>query len=190
MERYFAYGSNMSLRRILRRAPCARVVGSFRLEGYSLRFHKVGTDGSGKCDAFATGDDGDRVMGRLFEISREGLGSLDRAEGLGTGYERDVVTVVDSGGTALRAHTYTALPIDPALAPYDWYKHHVWVGGQEAELPGDYLRSIEARPALVDPDLARSARQWELYRRDPSARFRRGATPTVRKGPEDKGPDL
>ena len=162
MERYFAYGSNMSLRRILRRAPCARVVGSFRLEGYSLRFHKIGTDGSGKCDAFATCDHQDLVMGRLFEISRDGLGSLDRAEGLGTGYERRIVTVTDSTGALLEAHTYTALPIDPE-PPYDWYKHHVWVGAKEAELPEDYLRDIEAQPVLVDPDPVRSARQWELY---------------------------
>lgn len=167
-ERYFAYGSNMSLRRIERRAPCVRLMGSFRLQAHSLRFHKIGTDGSGKCDAFATGNERDLVIGRLFEISLEGILSLDQAEGLGIGYERKLVRVVGSSGAVVEALTYTAIPIDPELAPYDWYKHHVLVGAREAGLPGEYLRVIEAQPAVADPDLERSARQWELYPEKPT----------------------
>ena len=45
--RYFAYGSNMSIARLSERAPSAEVIGVARLRSHVLRFHKVGTDGSG-----------------------------------------------------------------------------------------------------------------------------------------------
>lgn len=36
---------------------------------HRLRFHKVGEDGSGKCDAEETGDPEDRVIGVVYAIS-------------------------------------------------------------------------------------------------------------------------
>lgn len=160
---YFSYGSNMSLRRIGRRAACARLLGTFHLESHSLRFHKVGQDGSGKCDAFFTGDPTDGVIGRLFDLSPDGQRSLDRAEDLGTGYGRKVVRVRDSAGEMVEAFTYFALVIDSGMVPFAWYKHHVWVGALEAELPSAYLRTIEDHPAMIDADEARATAQWALY---------------------------
>lgn len=47
--RYFAYGSNLCVRRLRRRVPSARALGPARLDGWTLRWHKRGEDGSGKC---------------------------------------------------------------------------------------------------------------------------------------------
>ena len=46
---YFAYGSNLCLRRMLGRASSARRVAAATLPGYSLTWSKIGVDGSGKC---------------------------------------------------------------------------------------------------------------------------------------------
>ena len=51
---YFAYGSNMSSRRLKNRVESANVISTGILEKYKLKFHKISEDGSGKCDAFFT----------------------------------------------------------------------------------------------------------------------------------------
>ena len=66
----FSYGSNMLVRRLQERAPSARVIATGVLTGHALRWHKVGQDHSGKCDALATGNDNDVVYGVLYEICR------------------------------------------------------------------------------------------------------------------------
>ncbi|RMD60293.1 MAG: gamma-glutamylcyclotransferase, partial [Planctomycetota bacterium] len=52
---YFAYGSNMSTPRLRRRVSRAVPVATARLPGCRLAFHKLGADGSGKCDACPAG---------------------------------------------------------------------------------------------------------------------------------------
>ncbi len=48
---YFAYGSNMSVRRLVARLPSASVVTTGFVTGYKLVFDKLSKkDGSGKCD--------------------------------------------------------------------------------------------------------------------------------------------
>lgn len=46
----FAYGSNMLTARLRERVSSARPVGTACLPGFSLRWHKVSVDRSGKCD--------------------------------------------------------------------------------------------------------------------------------------------
>lgn len=65
--KYFAYGSNMSLLRLWQRVPSAVRIGVFTLQGHQLRFHKLGKDGSGKCDAYQTNNTLD--LGRV-DLSR------------------------------------------------------------------------------------------------------------------------
>ncbi|MFB2707091.1 hypothetical protein [Marinobacter shengliensis] len=60
----------------------------FTLVEHALRFHKWSRkDKSAKCDALFTGNSEDVVIGALFEIPSSEKGPLDRAEGLGFGYE-------------------------------------------------------------------------------------------------------
>jgi len=140
--RYFAYGSNMSLSRLHERAPSARTMGTYALWAHVLRFHKVGKDGSGKCDALYTENPADRVFGVLFDIKNSEKQNLDAVEGLGHGYGEKTVIVHDASGGEVSAVTYYATTIDPTLKPYSWYKNHVLAGARESCLPEDYIEKI------------------------------------------------
>lgn len=141
---YFAYGSNMSTARLRARTPSARVVGRGRLPGHALRWHKLGRDGSGKCDVAAAGP-GSVVWGVLFRIDCAEKERLDRIEGLGVGYDEMEVAVATDAGEA-SARTYRARPdrVDSALRPRPWYKAHVLAGAREHGLPASYVTMIEA----------------------------------------------
>ncbi len=161
---YFAYGSNMSLLRLRERAPDARRIATCMLAGHDLRFHKVSPDGSAKCDSFFTGMTDDQVLGAVYELGDASIRVLDRVEGLGRGYDKKSVRVVDSTGIEYEAFTYYATLIDPSLLPYGWYREHVLIGARELELPEDYLRRIESVEFIDDPDREREAAQLSLYR--------------------------
>ena len=161
---YFAYGSNMSLPRLHQRVPSARRLRQAALIGHELAFHKVGRDGSGKCDIVATGRDDVVVNGVLYEIDADHRGALDDAEGLGDGYEIKLVNVF-SATISCRAFTYFATAIDPVLRPYTWYLQHVLNGARENRLPADYIARIAAVPAIVDPDHRRAAAERAIHKR-------------------------
>lgn len=161
--KYFAYGSNMSLRRLQQRTPSAASIGLFSLAKHDLRFHKAGQDGSAKCDAFYTGSAGDRVYGVLFELAQQEKHLLDHAEGLGAGYEEKRVCVVNENGCAVNAAIYYATDIDTRLKPFSWYKNHVLIGAQESKLTFDYIQKIIRTESIEDPDKYRCAQQRALY---------------------------
>ena len=154
----FGYGSNMPKARIEGRVgPCERLGPAF-LPGYTLRFHKLSKkDGSGKCDAFRTGSPDDRLWGVLDRLSDGQLVELDRFEG--PGYHR-VTVQVTCGKRALDAVLYVAKPdaIISGLHPFEWYKAWVLMGARELALPIDYVESIEAVHAVLDPDPRRAAK--------------------------------
>ena len=141
--RYFAYGSNMSTERLRGRTPTARARGIARLPSHRLRWHKLGRDGSGKCD-IEPAEAHDLVWGVLFDVAWDEKPALDAAEGLGVGYFETEVRVVTGDGERL-ALTYQANPerIDAALRPRGWYKDHVVRGAREHGLPADYIRELE-----------------------------------------------
>ena len=158
--RYFAYGSNMSTERLRGRTPSARALGVGRLMHHTLRWHKLGRDGSGKCDVeparishqvtkrlgekCGLARPSDVVWGVLFAVSWAEKPALDAAEGLGIGYfEKEVRIVTDDG--ECRALTYHANPdrIDSTLRPRDWYKDYVVRGAREHGLPSHYVRALE-----------------------------------------------
>ncbi|MEO8652905.1 MAG: gamma-glutamylcyclotransferase family protein [Ramlibacter sp.] len=151
----FAYGSNMLERRLQERAPSARVIATGVLGGHALRWHKVGRDASGKCDAFATGNDADVVYGVLYDISAEDKPSLDAAEGLGAGYEEKEVAIATPAGL-VRARLYYATHVDPAMVPFAWYKALVVAGAQQHALPAGYVAGLMAAPSIPDRDAART----------------------------------
>ena len=141
--RYFAYGSNMSTERLRGRTPSARALSVGRLMHHTLRWHKLGRDGSGKCDV-ELACPSDVVWGVLFAVSWAEKPALDAAEGLGIGYfEKEVRIVTDDG--ECRALTYHANPdrIDSTLRPRDWYKDYVVRGAREHGLPCRYVRALE-----------------------------------------------
>ena len=68
---YFAYGSNMSERRLRveKRAPSAKVIGTGVLNNHCLTFHKRSEDRSGKCTIECS--ESDKVYGVLFKINKD-----------------------------------------------------------------------------------------------------------------------
>jgi len=161
---YFAYGSNMSLRRLRARVPSAVNYGIASLYGHSLRFHKCGRDGSAKCDALLTREPSHRVLGVVYQIDPADRPGLDRHEGLGQGYAAKRVQLFLAGGERIEAFTYTATLTDPNLHPFTWYKEHVLRGALEHGLDADYIQSIREVDTRVDTDLEREARELAIYR--------------------------
>lgn len=159
----FSYGSNMSLARLQERVPSARFVTIAALPAHRLRFHKISTDGSGKCDAEETGNPKDRVIGVVYEILDSEKSALDRKEGLGSGYDEKEVEV-STDQELLTALMYFATNKDQQLKPYHWYKEHVLVGARENGLPSEYVAQIEAMEAIDDPDTERRDRELAIYR--------------------------
>lgn len=151
---YFAYGSNMLSLRLAERIPSAEPVGTAVLGAHVLRFHKSGRDGSAKCDIHYTGMDSDCVHGVVFEIAPRHESALDDAEDVGRGYGRKRVTV-NTAGHQVRAFTYYALQIDPALQPFHWYKDLVLAGAKEHGLPRAYIDRIQCVPSCPDSDWQR-----------------------------------
>ncbi len=155
---YFAYGSNMCPGRLRGRVPSATAVGVARLPRHVFRFHKCSTDGSGKGNAFLTGNTADVVWGVIFDIDLREKGALDDAEGLGYGYLEKTATVFDGSNKPLQDTLYYATDIDNKLSPYTWYKRFVVEGAQQHGLPTNYIAEIDAMPAIEDKNRERDAR--------------------------------
>lgn len=162
----FAYGSNMSSRRIRARVPSAHFVAVAELPAHRLVFHKRSrADGSAKCDAFYTGNPGDCVLGVVWDIDEAQKGDLDQVEGLGFGYDEKVVTVTTGQGDRLDAQVYVATDIDATLTPYRWYWEHVRIGAREHGFPGDYIEWIESVSVMEDPEPERHRDELAIYTR-------------------------
>ena len=162
--KYFAYGSNMSISRLRQRVPSAKALGCHALKQHDLRFHKSSKDGSGKCNVVYTGDDNDIVYGALFEMNPSEKPSLDKAEGLGNGYDEKNVSVLAADGSSIEATTYIATIIDDHLKPYSWYLNHVLVGASETPLPDKYiLTKIRAVEPIQDANKERNARERAVH---------------------------
>ena len=161
---YFAFGSNMSSKRLGERISSIRFISTARLDKHQLTFNKKSRDGSGKCDAVYTGDQDDRVFGVLFEIDESELKTLDKVEGVNFGYEQKDVNVTTSTDELQQAIMYSATDTETGLQPYSWYKEHVLQGAREYGLPEIYIQEIESVDTIPDPDIMRSEQEMDLYK--------------------------
>lgn len=159
---YFAYGSNMSQRRLQARVPSAEFQGIGILAGHAIAFHMASNrDGSAKCDVIKS--ETATVYGALFKMAAAELSDLDACEGKGNGYERRIVTVENRAGSHVDAWIYVATHTDPRVRPYTWYKYHVLEGAREANLPIEYQKFIEATKTVKDPDRQRASNELAIY---------------------------
>ncbi|MBK8375721.1 MAG: gamma-glutamylcyclotransferase [Sphingomonadales bacterium] len=150
----FAYGSNMPSARLRGRCPSARAIGIAELRGHELRWHKRSKDGSGKCDIVAVDTPNALVFGVLYEIAADEKADLDKAEGLGAGYEEIEIEVL-CGGKVIKSKAYQATNIEAALRPYTWYRAFVIAGAREHGLPASYIAGLESVPADEDGNRTR-----------------------------------
>lgn len=147
---YFAYGSNLHLQRLLLRVSSARTHFVASLKGYDLRFHKLGQDGSGKANAFYTGEESDVLHGVVYKMHGEHKPLLNRFEG---GYETRQIELHD-GEQFIDAFIYIAPnhPVDDTLMPYDWYQAYVTEGAKQHQLCQHYIERLKSHSAMPDPD--------------------------------------
>lgn len=164
---YFAYGSNMLLARLRERTPSCRFATAAVLPQHRLAFHKRGADRSGKCDAFFTGQQEDRVHGVVYRIDAAEKAALDRAEG--EGYRARELTLIGADGEPLQAFAYIACSthIEPSLRPYSWYRALVLHGARVHGFPAEYTAAVEAVTTQLDADLRRARRLFRLLEAEP-----------------------
>lgn len=155
---YFAYGSNLCLPRIRKRAPSATPIAIGCLPGYQILFHKRSVDGSGKCTIQYNGSDEDLVFGVLYMMDSDEKQAMDDVEGVGTGYREGIIGVLTPQGQ-MEASTYIATDthIDESLQPYQWYLDYVLAGARQHGLPEYYISSLRDVMAVQDPDSNRAA---------------------------------
>jgi gamma-glutamylcyclotransferase (GGCT)/AIG2-like uncharacterized protein YtfP len=169
---YLAYGSNLHPSRLAERVPSARLVGTVRLAGCRLMFHKRGGDLSGKCNIYRTANTDDHVHGALYEMAAAHKSDLDRFEGVSCGYRHLPMQLICMG-RSYSCFTYIAesTHIDDDLRPYHWYKALVVLGAEYLGLPGGYIAGLHAVDALEDPDRERRAEHEALIARMQSRRM-------------------
>ncbi len=160
---YFAYGSNIARARILERISSAELVSRGYLLNHRLSFHKIGQDGSAKCDAFETGNMRDCVLGTLYRIDPAEKEQLDQVEGLGNGYDEKEVAIISDSGKRMTALTYYATNIDTDLKPFHWYKGHVLIGAREHDFPEEYIEQYLLVDSIDDPDIERTDRELGIH---------------------------
>ncbi len=160
---YFAYGSNIAKARILERINSAEFITRGYLLNHRLSFHKIGQDGSAKCDAFETGNIRDCVLGALYRIDPAHKEQLDHVEGLGNGYDEKEVTIMSDSGKRMTALTYYATNIDTTLKPFHWYKGHVLIGAREHDIPEEYIEQYLSVESIDDPDTERAERELGIH---------------------------
>ena len=160
---YFAYGSNMLHERLQRRVSSANPMGVAKLGGYRLAFRKRSMDGSAKCDLVS--DTASEAYGVLFEMKEEELPFLDRAEGVGFGYER-VERQLYYRTREIGAFLYLAQPryITTTDLPYSWYLQFVLHGAKQNALPPAYIQRIASTPRKEDDDIERVQRNHDILR--------------------------
>ncbi|MFW2404946.1 MAG: gamma-glutamylcyclotransferase family protein [Gammaproteobacteria bacterium] len=154
---YFAYGSNMHFGRVIERLSNARLLEAAILSEHTIRFHKRGRDGSGKCNVVS--DPKRHVAGAIYQLETLALARLDRIEG--GGYRRLPVVVRGMrSGRRYRAYAYMAkaVAIEESLIAYEWYRDIVVAGAVAIGLPTAYVESLSSFPAQRDPN-ARRQRQ-------------------------------
>ena len=169
---YFAYGSNMSVRRLKKRVSSAKPLGMGWLPEHRLMFHKRSQDGSGKCDIVPSRTC--TVFGVLFEIDSGEEKNLDQCEGLNYGYLKRKCNVQVGEGRCIPAFTYHADPtrVDDKLKPYSWYLNHVITGAEEASLPETYVQQVRLTERIQDTVHKREKCERSLYEQGESARWR------------------
>lgn len=160
---YFAYGSNMSSKRLNDRINIEDIIGATKLNHYELRFNSISIDNSAKCNIVEK--DLSVVWGVLYKIAASELPKLDAFEGAPNSYKQKTVFVISPSGTEYKALTYVAVKTaDNPPLPYSWYHNHVYKGAVEHSLPKEYIEKyIRSVSTQEDPHEGRDYRERLIY---------------------------
>ncbi len=140
--KYFAYGSNMNIKRMQARG--VRVSSGVKgcLFGYSLKFNKISKlmDGCA-CANIVKKSDG-KVEGILYDITDQCIENLDEYESYPYEYDRRIFSIKLVDGTVQKALAYVAQPYRTSsnMRPTKEYLSHLLCA--EGLLSADYIRSL------------------------------------------------
>ena len=141
----FCYGSNMNTERITERCSSSCFISRAKVSGWKLVFNKKSKDKSGKANLVYTGDKS-LVWGVIFDISEDQKPILDKAEGLGGGYDEYKLLVINDLEEEIECVCYIATDpkyLDDNLKPYDWYSDFCLSGAKEHNLPKEWILTLE-----------------------------------------------
>jgi len=139
MHHYFAYGSNMSARRIRHRLGWAPSRIATILPDYQLAFDKQSNDGGKANIQFSSGNN---VEGVLYFVKEEDLVVLDEYEGVADQqYVRHELEVQDRAGHLMPAVAYVALNTGKESRPTREYLNFLLEG--EHLLSPEYVTKLE-----------------------------------------------
>ena len=118
---YLAYASNLDARQMQVRCPSARILGPAILPHYRLSFcgYSQRWDGG---SATAIYDRKSSIQGILYELTPEGLFTLDLYEGVPWIYSRRKKYVVDTSGARVEANVYVLRDREPNRPSPDYVK--------------------------------------------------------------------
>ena len=146
---YFAYGSNMDVRRMKKRNVTFRERRAAYLCGYRLEFNKVASDNPLKGYANIVPDHSSLVEGALYEIDVTSLLKLDKCEGYPNHYLHIPIKVLlPNESREFCAITYIANPskVRGGLKPSREYLCYLLAG--KDVLSKDYFDRLETMDTL------------------------------------------
>lgn len=141
---YFAYGSNMDVCQTKNRVGNIKIIGKAILDGYSLKFNKRSSNGSGKANIVV--DENSKVEGVVFEFTESQFEMMDCFE---KGYHRIKPIDVLIDGTSVRVATYIADPemIGNNLLPTKDYLKTIKDAAKMFGLSDSYQEYLKSFPA-------------------------------------------
>ena len=118
---YLAIGSNLDQSQMYARCPSARMLGPAVLPHYRLSFcgYSQRWDGG---SATAIYDRKSSIQGILYELTPEGLFTLDLYEGVPWIYSRKKKYVVGTSGDRVEANVYVLRDREPNRPSPDYFK--------------------------------------------------------------------
>ncbi len=143
---YFAYGYNMSTKRLKDRVGEIDVIGKAKLKNYHLTFNKLGDNGSGKANIEPKKDS--FVEGVIFNLTKKQIKKLDKYERFPHHYIRCKMEVIQFDNSTVITEIYTANQnkIRGDLKPKCEYLRYLIDGANEHGLSKQYkqfLSSVE-----------------------------------------------
>uniref|UniRef100_A0A1B6KQE3 gamma-glutamylcyclotransferase n=1 Tax=Graphocephala atropunctata TaxID=36148 RepID=A0A1B6KQE3_9HEMI len=153
---YFAYGSNLLMKRIHINNPSASRIGIGKLKNYRLDFNYKSKRWGGAA-ATIVPDNGSCVWGALWEIHNDNKSSLDRQEGVSQGVYQVVTAAVERpDDTEVQCRTYQLVDLPPPLSkgeslpphrqPSKVYLDTIVAGAEESALPSHYIQQLRDIP--------------------------------------------
>lgn len=144
---YFAYGSNMNLGQMRERRVSYENSRRALLRDYKLGFTKTSKRyNAGVADIVESRDD--VVEGVLYEVTEEGMATLDKFEGVNQNtYKRMKVMVQLEDGEKLEAITYKVVSAEePFIPPSKEYMNKIIKGAEIHKLSSNYIQRLKAIP--------------------------------------------